>query len=210
MKRLIPIIAVAALSGSAVEAAAATLKLSRPCFSEGTGGRLRGTGFEPNATVRISGAASASVNTDANGAFNVGYRPARLPEGVHERRYRLAAADDVGNSTATFYRVAAIYGDFQPFGGNPDTARGRFRVFGFVGRRTIYVHYVRNDRHVRTYSLGRGAGSCNSVTTARRKLFPFKASDGRWKLQFDPRARYSPRTRPHAFLKFTVRTVPAR
>ena len=71
----------------------------------------------------------------------------------------------------------------------------RFKVFGFglvTANPIVYLHYVRpNGKLKRTIRLGRAQGVCGQIKrTARKKLFPFSAERGKWKLQFDTRRRY--------------------
>ena len=71
----------------------------------------------------------------------------------------------------------------------------RFKVFGFglvTANPIVYLHYVRpNGKLKRTIRLGSAQGVCGQIKrTSRKKLFPFSAERGKWKLQFDTRKRY--------------------
>ena len=66
----------------------------------------------------------------------------------------------------------------------------RFKVFGFglVDRNPdVYLHYVRPERQAQAHDPARPrAGRLrHDQATARKKLFPFNAERGHWKLQFD-------------------------
>ena len=83
-------------------------------------------------------------------------------------------------------------------------------VWGFSetgARRTVYVHYVRPNGKVRaTYRLGRARGVCGKIKrTAQRRLFPFRADPGDWRLQFDTQPRFVKGSSSSDFLFYTVR-----
>ncbi len=53
---------------------------------------------------------------------------------------------------------------------------------------------------VKTIRLGQLRGPCGVLRTSPRKLFPFKATDGTWLLQYDTRPRYTRGTTSSNFL----------
>ncbi|MEH3053032.1 MAG: hypothetical protein PGN13_03355 [Patulibacter minatonensis] len=53
---------------------------------------------------------------------------------------------------------------------------------------------------VKTVRLGQLRGPCGVLRTSPRKLFPFKATDGTWLLQYDTRPRYTRGTTGSSFL----------
>jgi hypothetical protein len=68
----------------------------------------------------------------------------------------------------------------------------------------VYLHYVTpRRRHRLTVRLGRTAGPCGTVSTPRRRLFPFRPGVGSWRLQFDAVRRYDP-TPPRPFVRLVV------
>jgi hypothetical protein len=115
-----------------------------------------------------------------------------LEDGVAERAFDLAITDGA-NQAATRFRVSRFRAEFEPARGNPARLRVRFSVFGF-GRAglPVYVHYRRpGGRVVRSVRLGTTRGTCGSLPrTKLRRLFPFRPSSGRWRLQFDTSRRF--------------------
>jgi hypothetical protein len=105
----------------------------------------------------------------------------------------LAGAVLLADASAAAPAPCHVGAGFSPSRGNPQTLRVRFSVRGFGSGRPIYLHYLAPGRRlVRTVGLGLGRGRCGSLTTARRRLFPFRSvSPGTWRLQFDTRGRYA-------------------
>jgi hypothetical protein len=96
--------------------------------------------------------------------------------------------------------------DFAPSSGNPQTLRVHFTVARFGRNRPIYLHYIGPNHHLkRTVRLGTTGGRCGYLRTGRRRLFPFSAAPGTWRLRFDIRRIYrvQPRT-PYVTLAVPV------
>ena len=100
------------------------------------------------------------------------------------------------NAAGVAALIISQYGDFTA-GGNPNTLRAPFELWGFApdGRRHIaYLHYVDPGGTVRmTVTLGRMGGQCGYLLTGRRRVFPFTPSRGTWTLQIDTRHAYARR-----------------
>ena len=113
----------------------------------------------------------------------------------------LAAVAPAPASAAACHRFGA---DFAPSSGNPQTLRVRFSVWRFGTDRPVYLHYVGPNRHLkRTVRLGTARGRCGFLRTGYRRLFPFTAAPGTWRLVFTTRAAY--RVRPAApFVRLAV------
>ena len=87
--------------------------------------------------------------------------------------------------------------DFAPSRGNPQLLRVRFSVWRFGANRPVYLHYVGPNRHLkRTVRLGTTRGRCGFLRTGYRRLFPFTARPGTWRLQFTTQRAYRVRPRP--------------
>jgi hypothetical protein len=97
--------------------------------------------------------------------------------------------------------------DFAPSRGDPQRLRVRFVVAGFGRNRPVYVHYVGPNHHLkRTVRLGTSRGRCGFLRTGYRRLFPFVARPGTWRLQFTTRRNY--RVRPQRpFVTLAVAVV---
>jgi hypothetical protein len=96
--------------------------------------------------------------------------------------------------------------DFAPSRGNPQRLRVRFSMWRFGAGRTVYLHYVGPNRHLkRTVRLGVAGGRCGSLRTGYRRLFPFAARSGTWRLRFDIRRTYRAKaTAPYVTLAVSV------
>jgi hypothetical protein len=194
--RVLPHLVIAAfvaLAGASA-AAASTIQTSLPCYLENRQVQITGTAFNPGATYTVlrDGQAIGTGKVASDGTVTGTLTSGRLDPGVAERSFDLAVTDGT-NQAATRFRVSRFVAEFAPARGNPATLRVRFSVFGF-GRPglPIYVHYLRpGGRVTRTVRLGLTQGSCGSIARTRtRRLFPFRPSAGRWRLQFDTRKTF--------------------
>lgn len=200
--------AIAATSCTLVAAAsaqAAQVNVDRPCYpgDEGAPVKITGSGYAPNADflVLLNGGVVGTGTADAAGNVAAEVEAPAPPQGgktAHDKQQRVEIRQ--GQTTAgRAFRTAGVFGDFNPGSGDPKRLKVRFSAFGFGidtprGKKQplIYVHYVdRKGRSRKTIKLGRGKGACGSIRrTARRKLFPFRPSSGRWTLQFDTNRKY--------------------
>ena len=175
-------------------AAAATVQTNLACYLEDRQVQLAGTGYTPGAayTVLRDGQAIGSGMVAADGSVTGSFTSGELEAGVAERSFDLAVTDGT-NQAATRFRVSRFRAECEPSRGDPATLRVRFSVFGF-GRpgHPIYVHYLRpGGALTQTVRLGMTRGVCGSITRTRmRRLFPFRPTAGRWRLQFDTRRTY--------------------
>ena len=58
-----------------------------------------------------------------------------------------------------------------------------------------------------TFKAGRPSGPCGLVKPSRRKILPFKATNGRWRYVFDVSHKYRKSNLPQAYVAFVVRTI---
>ena len=87
--------------------------------------------------------------------------------------------------------------DFAPSTGNPQLLRVRFSVWRFGTNRSVYLHYIGPNGHLKlTIRLGTARGVCGFLRTGYRRLFPFTASRGTWRLRFTNRRTYRVRPTP--------------
>ena len=100
----------------------------------------------------------------------------------------------------------AFGADFAPSRGDPTRLRVRFTVYKFGRNRPVYLHYIGPNHHLkRTVYLGTARGLCGYLRTGYRKLFPFTARAGTWRLRFDTRRNYRVSARrPYVTLAVTV------
>ena len=193
---LVAALAIAAAAPAA--AAAAQIQTDRGCYQDNTGTvAVSGNGFDPGQPYSVSldgkQLGTGASTTDAAGGIAGSFEAPQLSrDAVHV--YTLIVTQGANTATTTF-SVTPFLADFTPGSGNPKTLRVRFKIFGFglvTPRPTVYLHYVRpNGKVKRTIRLGKAQGTCGQISrTARKKLFPFRAERGTWRLQFDTRKRY--------------------
>jgi hypothetical protein len=183
-------------------ASAAQIQTDQSCYQEPTNNAsgtvaVTGNGFEPNQPYQVTLDGQALPNgtgtTDAAGGIAGSFPTPELPgNGVHAFTLGIVQG---ANAPTTSFSVTPFLADFTPGSGNPKTLRVRFKVFGFglvTPNPIVYLHYVRpNGKLKRTIRLGKAQGICGQIKrTARKKLFPFKAERGKWKLQFDTHKHY--------------------
>jgi len=200
----VPAVLASALAAGATSAAsAATLKTDFPCYFEKKTLTWAAADMAPNADYKLTldGTEVGSGKTDANGGATGTLTTAKLPRKTGEKRQVLAISEGT-NTAETPIRVSQFNADFSPSSGDPRTLLVRFSIFGFGARKTIFLHYLRPGAEgagavARTIRLGKVKGVCGKIKhTKQRHLFPFSASSGEWRLQFDTRRAYSPAAQP--------------
>jgi len=193
----------AVLAGGAGAAQAATLATDFPCYFEAKRLSWTATGLTPSASYQltIDGTEVGSGTVGADGSTEGSLTSADLPRGTGEKRFVLAISDGTNAAMAPF-RVSEFNADFAPSSGDPRTLLVRFSVFGFGAGKTIFLHYLRpggrgDSAVARTVRLGRVKGTCGKIKRTReRHLFPFRASSGEWRLQFDTKRTYRSGAQP--------------
>jgi hypothetical protein len=204
--------ALAAAAALPAAASAAQIQADRPCYQDDTGTvAVSGNGFEPNQPYQVTLDGKPLPNggstTDAAGGIAGSFSTPQLP-GSSVHAYTLSVVQGA-NTASTSFSVSPFLADFTPGSGNPKTLHVRFKVFGFglvTANPIVYLHYVRpNGKLKRTIRLGRAQGECGQIKrTSRKKLFPFNAERGKWKLQFDTHKRYRKGQAGSDFLFYTV------
>lgn len=215
MRSFYPICLTCAVLAGPATASAAEIRVDRSCYLQ-TGSAaptvdLTGSGFTPGAAFQVlldgRPILGGTGTVDPNGTIR-GRVTAPLLGGADEERHTIDVQEGANAARARF-TVTRFLADFAPSRGNPATLRVRFEVAGFglaTPRPNVYLHYVRpNGRLRQTIRLGRARGSCGRIArTARRRLFPFQAEPGRWRLQFDTSRRYRRGTERSDFLYYAV------
>jgi hypothetical protein len=213
----VAVTAAAALAAGAASAGAATIQVDRGCYADPSQRRdtvtLTGTGFTPNTAYQVTldgqPLAGGTGTTDATGAVNGTFVAPSLAKGATDHRYTIGVQEGANAPTA-FFRVTQLFADFRPSKGDPKTLKVRFSLFGFtlqgVDHPTVYLHYIRpNGKLKKTYKIGVARGACGTIRkSSRRRLFPFHAERGRWRLQFDTSRRFHRGTSKSSFLFYTV------
>jgi hypothetical protein len=216
LKVILPVLA-AFLAAPAAAFAEPAISVDRPCYASPPQRadvvRVTGSGFTPNAAFQVTLDGQPLVTTigttDAAGNLASTF-PAPAPDGGRRERAFVLGVQEGANAATTRFSVAWLTAAFRPSTGDPARMRVAFQLvgFGLSGRVAppVYVHYVRPDgKLLHTVRLGTGKGPCGSLEPAlRRRLFPFKARGGVWRLQFDTAKGYRRGTPKSTFLFFTV------
>jgi hypothetical protein len=196
----------APLGAGAQAAGAATVSTPERCYSSREPVDYVGTEFRAGATFKVF-LAGRQVDTGRVSRFGdlAGDFKAPVPDSrpAGERTFTLTVTDGQRRATTRF-RSTRFGADYRPDRGNPATLRVRFYAFDFGARRTVYLHYIRpNRRHRLTIKLGETGGPCGTVVSGLRRIFPFPAAPGSWRLQFDAVAKYDA-TPPRPFVRLVV------
>jgi hypothetical protein len=78
----------------------------------------------------------------------------------------------------------------------------RISAAGFTTGKRLYAHVVRRG-YRRNVLVGKLKGPCHTAK-ARRRVMPAALAPGRYKVQFDTRRRYSPKTKVWVRFRVTV------
>jgi hypothetical protein len=191
------LLAALALAAPAAASAAPTVAVDGSCYTPEMPVGLSGTGFTPGGPVALSLSLGNAMYSFDGSAAATGTIGGEIPlPGVDEQvDATLTAVDQsavppgqppAAEQTATVTFKASPWYMFVPNWGNGDTlgigrhrARTRVEAVGFVGTAstTLYAHYVRRGRHVKTTRIGRLRGPCGDLQATFRQ-FPFKVKRG--------------------------------
>lgn len=204
-KHLAAAAAVVCAGGAAtvpVAAQAAAIEVDRRCYESGDPVQVRAVDFPPSTplTVTLDGTVlrhrdGSLPSTNGVGLFENRFAAPAVGGRAHQRSVQLEAAGGDASAATSFSVSAPAGGDFTPSRGDPRTLAVRFSLWGFAledGRnRRVHLHWLAPGGEVRDDAvLGRTSGPCGTLTTARRRIFPFVAERGRWTLVLDTHARY--------------------
>jgi hypothetical protein len=176
---------------------------SRACYLAKQQVALAGTGFRPGDTYSVTldhtllGTGTVSPDMTISGTLSSG----TLGSGVGEVLHRIIV-NDGGLEARVGFHVSAFDAYFTPGVGDPRTLRVRYTVnaigFSAADGSIVWVHYLTPaGRLRRSVAIGRTKGVCGSLhRSILHRLFPFRTTPGRWRLQFDLKQAYSPKTRP--------------
>jgi len=175
----------------------------RACYLANQRVALAGTGFHGGDAYSVTldqtllGTGTVRPDSTISGSLSSG----GLGRGVGEVLHRIVVADAAIQAHVGFH-TSAFGASFAPGVGDPKTLRVRYSVhaIGFsspVGS-IVWIHYLSPAGRVRkSVPIGRTTGVCGSLRRSRpHRLFPFRTMPGTWRLQFDLKQGYSPKTRP--------------
>ncbi len=179
--------------------------------------KLTGNGFTPGAPFQVSldgtPLSGGIGTTDTLGALTGSFTTSPLASLNMRQRTWKVRVDEGGNSAETEFRTSDVHADFTPSSGNPGTLRVNWIAYGFKLDRspgakspTVYAHYIRpNGKRKKTLKLGRATGPCGRMAkTKKRRLFPFRAERGLWRIQIDTNKRYRKGTSSSPFIFYTT------
>lgn len=196
-KRRIAVPALVALAAFAAPAAAsaATLAPGKPCFGDGDPITLNGAGYTPNSSVGVSVDGrpfSGTLTTTTAGTFRLRF-PLTAALDTKSRKNVFAAAETANPASLaqTTVRRVRLRVSVTPASAGPQSTR-HIRAYGFTTGSTLYRHIVRG-KAVSTRKAGKLKGSCKSLSTKQR-LFRRRPTSGTYRIQFDTKRKYSPKT----------------
>jgi len=169
---LVPAAIVAALA-VAPGAPAATVSTTVPCVRILPGVQsfpVVADGFVPGAflSFRADDQTIGSGAADDAGHFQGAFSPPFLPSGRNLKTFQLTADDGNGTVAGPVAVPVSNVVVRAPANSKPDK-RVRFRVFGFVPNKRVYLHVRRNGKTKGRFSLGTARAPCG--TTARNLRF---------------------------------------
>jgi hypothetical protein len=196
----IAIAAAAALAVPQAAAAAPTIAALAPCYRsvdqvEREPMRIEAAGFTPGADIDVllDGAAVTAVKALEDGSVLGTLDAPYQPRGERAFTLTLTERGSVTNTVTATSRVTALALRLKPKRATP-SRKVRFLGRGFIDGTQVYAHYLRADKLRKTVSLGAPEGPCGRVDV-RRRQFPIKRPKlGRWTLQVDNQADYTPDT----------------
>jgi len=203
----------AVLTPAAIAQAAPTLSFDQPCYSPGDDMTFSGTGYTPNGQVNIffslietqrfgqydtqadaAGALDGKLDTpDVDSFLGENDWSGTMGAAANDRTRVDAGAppeESVGLTTFTLSRWAVQLE--QPNGARPRAGRPMIvTAKGFTNARgeTLYVHYRRSRRTMKTVKLGRLTGDCGDRTKRLARGLPRGLRPGRYELVFNTTRR---------------------
>jgi hypothetical protein len=182
-------------------ASAATLHLDRQCYTRNQKVRVTGSGYQPNQTqtILLGGKALGTLTSDGAGSITGRFpAPAPFKRATSIRTYTVtASASSTGSPVAARTTLQVVHthiGVTPPF---ITPGFVTYKALGFTYGRSLYVHYLRGTRHLRTSRIGTLSGPCGSLTKKVRMFLFRPVKPGSYTLVFDNSARYSASYRPN-------------
>jgi hypothetical protein len=190
-----------ALLLTAALAAAPTIATDRECYVSGNDTiAISGSGFAANAPITLSFTGNDEVLTsdataDASGALDTEVGAPKL-EDFGADSSAIPVAIDTVDGAASGFDLTDWGGTLSGYG--KSIRRGQritVDTTGWIGANTLYLHYVRGGRTVRSQRIGTTAGACGDLSK-RLKAFTFRgARPGSYVLRVSPNATFDNRDR---------------
>ncbi len=174
---------------------------------------IRGAGFTPGGTVRLSyvhpalTAPNFATSAPVDGAGNFGVTAFPAPFNsfrTREQSFGLTAEDpNPALNTGTTFRQVRYGVSVFPSSGRP-SRRVRYTARGFAPGRNVYAHFRFAGRTRRNVKIGNPVAPCGKKSR-RMRLIPARSRVGTWTVYFDQRRSFSRSTRPQFRSSITVR-----
>ena len=203
---------------------AATVVADLPCYAPGQRALITGAGYTPNGEVALGfnvigdqgGRGSSTLLTWANGAGAIALRvrTPTIPLLESPATVLLSATDQEQAQQgqpllATAHWKISIFNVFVfpwEIGVGDPGRRAQYNASGFttaVGR-TLYAHYVRGGKLLKTVAVGRLKGPCGDLFK-RARQFPFRpVPAGVYKIKLDASRHYPNNSPGRTFGHVTV------
>jgi hypothetical protein len=142
---------------------------------------VQASGFTPNSSITFtsdgqflgSGTADAAGNFDNSQPGGTLFDPPLLPQNKNTTTVQLAATDSAGLAAPAVPVPVSRVVVTAPSNVKPPTKKVRFRVFGFLVGKKVYLHIRRHGKTLGRFSLGRTKGPCG-LTSKRMRFMPLK------------------------------------
>jgi len=197
-----------AMPAAVLAQARPTLSFDQPCYSPGDTMMFSGSGYTPNGEVNLFFTANNRFGTygtrsDAAGNISGGISTPDPDGFVDDDEYRATVNVTANDRT----RIESGAPPDQQFAAAQFTlsrwevavakrGRGlRLTAVGFTHAKgeSLYVHYRRGGRTVKSVRLGRLRGDCGDLTKSLPRALPRDAKPGRYRLVFNNAARNASR-----------------
>lgn len=180
-------------------------------------------------TLTRGGEPVSGATSDNSGAVRSKLLVPEVAFGLVESQVEVTATDGTSSAQA-FLNIAKVGATYTPRTGNLRSLKVSHVISGFglsEFKPSIYLHYVSPEAQktvtrpstkkttksgggttttqfdapgVKSIRLGQLRGPCGVLRTSPRRLFPFKVSAGKWRLQYDTRPLYTRGTSSSSFL----------
>jgi hypothetical protein len=197
VRAIVPAAAAAAVLLGAPAAQAATVGSSVACvrvIPNAATFPVTADGFAPNAflTFRADDQTIGSGQADPAGRFDnslTPFFPPVLPAGRDLKTFELTADDGAGTVAGPVPVPVSNIAVRAPATAKP-TQRVKFRLFGFLADRRVYLHVRRDGRTKGRFSLGRTAAPCGTLTKRMRYMPLRRYRTGTYRYSFSHSKRF--------------------
>jgi hypothetical protein len=195
---LVPVVALAGAAAAPAQGATVGLASADPCvrvISNFKTFPVFADGFAPGAflSFKVDGSSVGSGQTDPAGHFDNAadpFYPPILPNGRDIKTFQLTADDGAGVVAGPVPVTVSNVIVRAPSNARP-SKRVRFRVFGFLAGKRVYLHIRRNGKTRGRFSLGTTNAPCGRVTKKMRFMPLRNWSFGTYRYYFSHSKRFS-------------------